>query len=174
LEFLRRHRGIQEATIGQHRLHIGRFLRLLAAEAVPIYEAWSDVLKLLNTPDRSTVAGRRDYAILLLLAVYGLRASEVVALSLEDVDWRRNQLRIRHTKGGERTWYPLHPEVGEAIQDYVRHGRPHAASPRIFFALRRTPPVTGSGSTCSTKQAGRPPTLGSSAVDAHASAPHNQ
>jgi integrase/recombinase XerD len=199
LVFLRRHRGIQEATIAQHRLHLGRFLRHITAE-VPLREltashldafivecghrmarrsigrvsaalrgfvrylhfsgqidhdlsaliamprvyaletvpralAWSDVLKLLSAPKRSTVAGRRDYAILVLLAVYGLRASEVVALSLEDVDWRRNQLRIRRSKGGDRNWYPLHPEVGEAIADYLRHGRPHSASPRIFFTL---------------------------------------
>jgi site-specific recombinase XerD len=200
LEFLRRHRGIQEATIGQHRLHVGRFLQHISAEAVPIHDltasqldtfivecgrrmarrsmgrvsaalrsfirylhfsgqidhdlspqiamprvyaletvpralAWSDVLKLLCAPDRSTVAGRRDYAILVLLAVYGLRANEVVALSLEDVDWRRNQLRIRRSKGGGHGWYPLHPEVGEAIADYMRHGRPRIESPRIFFTL---------------------------------------
>ncbi len=200
LGFLRRHRGVQEATIGQHRLHLARLLRHITAEAVPIREltasqldafivecghrmarrsigrvsaalrgfvrylyfsgqidddlsplivmprvyaletvpralAWSDVLKLLNAPERSTVAGRRDYAILVLLAVYGLRASEVVALSLEDVDWRRNQLRIRRSKGGDRNWYPLHPEVGAAIADYVLHGRPHSASARIFFTL---------------------------------------
>jgi len=55
-------------------------------------------------------------------------------LSLEDIDWRGNRLRIRRSKGGDTSWYPLHPEVGEAIADYVRRGRPvHARRPGLHW-----------------------------------------
>jgi integrase/recombinase XerD len=200
LAFLRQHRGIQEVTIRQHQLHVGRFLtyldggvqaihqlttlqldgfivecgrwmsrrslcrvsaalcgflrylhlsgqldrdlspqiarpRVYALETVPRALAWTDVIKLLAAPDRSTVRGRRDYAILLLLVVYGLRGGEVAALTLDDIDWRRNQLRIPHSKSGHPSWYPLHPEVGEAIADYLRRGRPATSCQQIFLTL---------------------------------------
>jgi len=69
------------------------------------------VCQLLASIDRRTPAGRRDYAILLLLARLGLRASEVVFLELDDVDWAAGELHVRG-KGGQRATLPLFAEVG--------------------------------------------------------------
>jgi integrase/recombinase XerD len=76
--------------------------------------------------NRQTAVGRRDYAILLLLARLGLRAGEVVALTLEDLDWQAGVLTVRG-KGGHASPLPLPVEVGEAIAAYVQQGRPPAA-----------------------------------------------
>jgi integrase len=74
--------------------------------------------------DRRTPRGKRDYAILLLLVTYGLRGREVVALTLNDVDWKRELLAIPDRKAGQSTAFPLSKSVGEAIVDYLQHGRP--------------------------------------------------
>lgn len=79
-----------------------------------------------------TSVGRRDYAMLVLLATYGLRASEVVQLRLEDVDWRHDRLRVRHSKQGPASDLPLLPSVGEALLAYLRHGRPRTALRELF------------------------------------------
>jgi site-specific recombinase XerD len=83
--------------------------------------------------DRSPV-GLRDYAILMLLSKYGLRAGEIAKLRLDDIDWRRRQLRVRHWKTGAESMLPLLPSVGEAILDYLQHGRPHTDLRQVFLA----------------------------------------
>ena len=90
--------------------------------------------RLLASIDRTTPTGRRDYAILLLFARLGLRQSEVALLELDDIDWRTATLHVR-TKGGGRNDYPLSHEVGEAIADYLRHGRPAIDSRRVFLRV---------------------------------------
>jgi integrase len=90
--------------------------------------------------DRHTAVGRRDYAILLLLARLGLRSSEVVFLDLEDIDWKDGSLSVRG-KGGRRLRLPLPADVGEAIVAYLRHGRPPSSSRRVF--LRARAPLRG-------------------------------
>jgi integrase len=77
------------------------------------------VNRLLASCDRRTLAGRRDYAILLLLARFGLRAGEVAGLRLDDVDWRRGEVLIRG-KGGRRDVLPLPVDVGQALVSYLR------------------------------------------------------
>ena len=77
------------------------------------------VKKLLASCDRRRTVGRRDYAILLLLARLGLRAGEVAAITLEDVDWRRGELLI-HGKGGRDDVLPLPCDLGEALVSYLR------------------------------------------------------
>jgi len=84
-------------------------------------------------------SGLRDYAILLLIKTYGLRAGEVVRLRLPDIDWRRDRLHIQQSKTRAALWLPLMPAVGEALLDYLRHGRP--ASPRREVFLRCHAPV---------------------------------
>jgi len=84
--------------------------------------------------DRSA-AGVRDYAILLLLATYGLRAGEVCRLQLGDIDWRGEQLWIRHSKTGARSCLPLLRSVGQAILDYVRRARPPSKAREVFLRL---------------------------------------
>lgn len=95
---------------------------------------------LIASADRSTPTGRRDYAILLLLARLGLRAGEIVAIELDDIHWRSGELVV-HGKGQMVEHVPLPSEVGEAIAAYLRDGRGASASRRVF--LRRLAPRVG-------------------------------
>jgi site-specific recombinase XerD len=121
------------------------------AAAVPVVANWSmpsipraisadQVCQLLASIDQRTAAGRRDYAIVLLLARLGLRSSEVVGLALDDLDWNRAILTVRG-KGGLRHEFPLSPEVGQAIAAYLSDGRPRSPSRRLF--LRTKAPIRG-------------------------------
>jgi integrase/recombinase XerD len=84
--------------------------------------------------DRSE-GGLRNYAMLLLLVTYGLRAGEICRLQLNDIDWREQRLWIRHSKTGRRTCLPLTPAVGDAVLDYLRRGRPKCREREIFIRL---------------------------------------
>jgi len=84
---------------------------------------------------RSSV-GLRDYAILQLLATYGLRAGEITHLRLDDVDWRAETLRVRHSKTGAQSLLPLMAPVGEALIEYLRYGRPKTDVREIFIRSR--------------------------------------
>ena len=119
--------------------------------AVPTVRRWSRapvhafltpevVEQVLAVPDRSTASGRRDYAILLLLARLGLRAGEVTTLELEDIRWRSAEIVIRG-KGGHRDHLPLVADVGEALADYLQEGRGPTKSRRVF--LREIAPRVG-------------------------------
>ncbi len=108
-------------------------------ERVPTAISTDAIERILAAVDRSTLVGRRDYAMLLLLATYGVRAGQLCALRLDDIDWRRQLLRIPGAKGGRDAAYPLHPAVGEAIVDYLRHGRPVGWSVRQLFLRVRAP-----------------------------------
>ncbi len=119
--------------------------------AVPAVANWSmpsipraiapdQIRQLIASIDRRTAIGRRDYAILLLLARLGLRSGEVAFLELDEIDWNEGLLRVRG-KGGQRNELPLPAEVGEAIAAYLRHGRPDSSSRRVF--LRAKAPIRG-------------------------------
>lgn len=86
--------------------------------------SWSEVRQMLETVDRRIPAGKRDFAILLLLVTYGLRAREVAALKLDDIDWKREHVHIPGRKSGHAAKYPLSSAVGEAVLAYLQHGRP--------------------------------------------------
>ena len=105
----------------------------LPAVGHPRAISWAEVGKVLDGVDRRTPAGKRDYAMLLLLVTYGLRAREVAALTLDDIDWRRERLAVPERKAGHSTAFPLAVSVGAALADYLRHGRPQTAERRIFF-----------------------------------------
>lgn len=131
------------------RLHGGLTLDLAAA--VPIVASWSmasmpraiapeQTQKLLASVDRKNPTGRRDYAMLLLLARLGLRSGEVASLELSDIDWSAGQLTVRG-KAGRRSEMPLPTDVGKAIATYLHRGRPQCASRRIF--LRAKAPIRG-------------------------------
>lgn len=140
-------------------LHYARYcgaIHVDLAAVVPCVPNWSQpaiprgiapeqVRRLLSHIDRGTAVGRRDYAILLLLARLGLRAGEVVRLELEDIDWADGSLRV-HGKRGHQRHLPLPTEVGEALAAYLQDGRPHSASRRVF--LRARAPVRGFLSQC--------------------------
>jgi integrase len=93
------------------------------------------VHRLLASINRQTARGRRDYAILLLLARLGLRASEVAFLELDDLDWEGGQVTVRGKRGAQAA-LPLPAEVGEAISTYVQHGRPRSCCRRVFLRAR--------------------------------------
>jgi site-specific recombinase XerD len=138
-----------------HRLSPGRAKLLVTAACVPIVPNWSKstlpkflppgtVQRVVNCCDRQAPLGRRNYAILLLLARLGLRAGEVVALNLEDIDWEASQMTV-HGKGGRSTPMPLPADVGEAIAAYLRNGRPRCSSRRVF--IRAKAPFNGFASS---------------------------
>jgi len=121
------------------------------AAAVPVVANWSmpsipraisadQVHRLLASIDRQTATGRRDYAILLLLARLGLRSSEVAFLELDDIDWNTGTLNVRG-KSSRFNEFPLPQEVGKAIAAYLRDGRPPSTSRRVF--LRAKAPIRG-------------------------------
>jgi len=103
--------------------------------SVPRYLPEQDVERLLGACDRSSATGRRDYAVLLLLARLGLRASEVVALELGDLRWRAGEIVVRG-KGLVHDRLPLPPDVGEALALYLRKDRPPGCSRSVFLCTR--------------------------------------
>jgi len=101
--------------------------------SIPRAIPWGDVERVLDVIDRRAPVGKRDYAMLLLLVSYGLRAQEVAALRLEDLDWQQAELHVFGRKGGHSTIYPLSATVGEAIIDYLRGARPSVEERRLFL-----------------------------------------
>jgi len=97
-----------------------------------------EVVRVLSAIDRDTAVGKRDYAVLLLLVTYGLRAREIAALTFDDLDWKRERLRVPERKAGHSTVFPLSPIVGAALIDYIRDVRPPSPERRVF--LRLLPP----------------------------------
>jgi integrase/recombinase XerD len=93
----------------------------------------AEVSQMLACVDRSSTRGKRDYAALLLLATYGLRSREIAALALDHIDWKRERLSVPGRKGGHSTAFPLSSSVGEALVDYLQHGRPPSAERHVFL-----------------------------------------
>jgi site-specific recombinase XerD len=110
---------------------------LYAYEGIPSALSPDQIAAVLESvqKDRSPM-GLRDYAILQLLATYGLRAGEISRLRLDDIDWRADILHIRHSKTRARSVLPLLESVGEALIDYLRHGRPETDVREIFVRTR--------------------------------------
>ena len=105
-------------------------------EGIPSALRAEDVAKALAvTRQDRTAAGIRDYAILQLLATYGLRAGEVTALRLDDIDWKKDVLHIRHSKTGAHSILPLLQEPGEALLAYLERARPRTALREVFLRL---------------------------------------
>jgi integrase/recombinase XerD len=100
---------------------------------LPGYLSPSQLELLLASWDRTTAEGRRDWAIGLCLARLGLRAGELAALVLEDVDWRQGILRVNQSKSATAAELPLLSEVGQALADYLRTGRPVCQHRQIFL-----------------------------------------
>jgi len=117
--------------------------RIYRLSEIPRAISWEDVRRLLEAVDRRSPVGKRDYAILLLLVTYGLRAREVAALTLDALDWSRERLAVPERKAGHSMAYPLSPIVGAAIIDYLRHGRPESTERAVF--LRAFAPYTPLG-----------------------------
>lgn len=121
-------------------------VRTYRQSGVPSGLSPEEVESVLSATDRSTTRGRRDYAILLLLARLGLRASEVMSLELSDIHWRTGEIVVRG-KGPRLDQLPLLADVGEAIALYLRKDRGTSVSRRVF--LRLIPPRVGLSRPCS-------------------------
>jgi len=93
------------------------------------------VERLIQTCSRTTPAGRRDCAVLLLLARLGLRAGEVAHLELDDIDWENGELMVRG-KSARHDRLPIPKDVGEALADYLCNVRPRCSSRRVFLRMR--------------------------------------
>jgi site-specific recombinase XerD len=111
---------------------------------LPRFLPAATVERILECCDQTTSVGRRNHAILLLLARLGVRAGEVVGLSLDDIDWSTGQIAIRG-KGGKSAQLPLAADVGAALASYLRHDRPQSATRRVF--LRHRAPLVGLGNS---------------------------
>lgn len=107
--------------------------RVYRLSTIPRSITWDEVNRTLDAVDQRSASGKRDYAMLLLLATYGLRAREVAALTLDDIDWKRGRLSIPDRKAGHNTAFPLSPMVGDAIVAYLQNARPESKERAIFL-----------------------------------------
>ncbi len=158
-------------------LHVDGILGESLVAAVPSAASWRlsslpkgltphEVSRLLAAPDRRRRVGRRDFAVLMLLARLGLRAGEVAALEFDDLDWRAGDLIVRG-KGARHERLPLPDDVGQALVGYLQRGRPATAQGRRVFSRVRAPhgPMTTSAVTHVVFAAGKRAELGT--VRAH-------
>ena len=118
------------------------------ASAVPRVAFWSlaglpkllpphGVDRVLAQCNDTAAIGRRNHAIVLILARLGLRSCEVADLRLDDLDWQRGLVRVRSSKGGRWTSMPLPTEVGHALASYLKQARPRCASREVSFVIER-------------------------------------
>ena len=106
-----------------------------ALSGLPAYVGHKEVDRLLASCDRRSTFGQRDFAVLVLLARMGLRAGEVTALELGDIDWRAGEILVRG-KGHRDERLPLVVEAGEALVGWLHRGRPHCDCPQVFTRVR--------------------------------------
>ena len=109
-----------------------------SADRRPKYLPWAKVEELLSSIDRSTLTGKRDYALLTLLACHGLRAGEAAKLRVQDIDFREGSFLLRERKDGRCARLPLSARAKEALEDYL-HLRPATEHEEVF--LRVSPPL---------------------------------
>jgi site-specific recombinase XerD len=153
-------------------LHVDGVIDRPLAEAVPSVASWSlsslpkalgsdQAAALLTSCDRATATGCRDFAILTLLVRLGLRAGEVAALALDDIDWRHGEITVRG-KGRRHDRLPLPGDVGQAMVDYLRGARPRKAQGRTVFVRAQAPyrALTSNAVTTVVANAGRRAGLG--------------
>ncbi len=154
--FLLRQRGLRGKTIAGMRSALADFLGFLASsgrapqglagrlpphrhlrhESEPHLWTAEEIRRLLAVIDRRSAVGKRDYAMILLTARLGLRICDLRHLELGDLDWRAKTLTIVQRKTGRPLSLPLLDDVGWAVIDYVRHGRPETACAKVFVKHR--------------------------------------
>ena len=151
--------GYQFKTVEQKLCAVRSFLKFASGEglveagvleAVPsvksrkqtrIPSIWDpgEVMKILEAVDRGNPCGKRDYAIILLITRLGLRSIDVKRLEFSDFDWPGNRLCVVQSKTGHKIWLPLLKDVGWAVIDYIRAGRPVSDARQVF--IRHTAPI---------------------------------
>ena len=135
---------------------------------LPTYLSATQVQRALDGCDRATAMGRRDYAILMMLAKLGLRADEVATLTLDDIDWRAGEMLVR-AKGRQRARMPIPPDVGAAVVSYLRDGRPKSSCRRLF--VRTLAPHVGFASGCAISMIAKPHSIAPASKIVHTAAP---
>ena len=100
---------------------------------------WDDVCRILQSIERTSVGGYRDYALLLMMSVYGLGAGEVIGLTLDSINWAAGTFQVTRPKTGFTFELPLLPSVVKALVSYLRHGRPPHATTRHLFVTLKVP-----------------------------------
>jgi site-specific recombinase XerD len=111
--------------------------RICSNVGLPEGPSWEQVQRLIANLNTERASHIRDRAIILLLAVYGLRISEACGLTLDDVDWANEKFRVRRPKSKRIQEFPLTAEVGNAILKYLQHVRPRDSSRLLFLTLRK-------------------------------------
>jgi integrase len=169
--FLLRQRGLRRKTIAALRSCLADFLAAMAAagqapagladrlpphrhvrhESDPHLWTAEEIRQLLAGIDRRSATGKRDYAMILTTARLGLRVSDLRGLELGDLDWRAKQITIVQQKTGRPLRLPLLDDVGWAIIDYIRDGRPETACRKVFVKHRHPFDAFGSSSSVATR-----------------------
>jgi integrase len=108
---------------------------------IPETRSADELAAILEAIDRTTAEGKRNYAVMMLGIVLGLRACDVVALKLADIDWINGEIKILQAKTAISVVLPLTKDVGEALTDYILNARPESDSEQIFLRLKA--PYTG-------------------------------
>ena len=112
--------------------------RIYRHEGLPYFVPWHKVTEMLRATAKDTSRrGRRGHAILMLLATYGVRSSEVVRMKLKDIDWRKETIFFDRSKGGRSQTLPLASSVGDAILRYIRYARPNETGSDCLFLKER-------------------------------------
>ncbi|MDR0574786.1 MAG: tyrosine-type recombinase/integrase [Tannerella sp.] len=113
-------------------LHINYYLN---RKILSVYTA-EEVEKIIGCIDRSHPQGKRDYAMILLAARYGLRASDIISFRFVNIDWESNRIILTQVKTQKRLILPLSEEVGTALVEYIRNGRPNIDTPFLFISAQ--------------------------------------
>jgi integrase len=151
--------GYQFKTVEQKLCAVRSFLRFASADGlvdggcleavpaarsarqarIPSVRGPGEVARIVEAIDRDNPCGKRDYAIIMLIARLGLRGVDIRRLEFADFDWAGNRLAVTQAKTGDRVQLPLLKEVGWAVIDYIRHGRPACDCPQVF--VRHLAPI---------------------------------
>lgn len=105
---------------------------------IPTTYTEDEIRKIIDAPDRSSAIGKRDYLVLLLAAQYGWRSSDITGFRLDQIDWEKNVIRFSQQKTGFPVEYPLLASVGNAVIDYLRHGRPKSERQEIILSAQQS------------------------------------
>jgi integrase len=107
---------------------------------LPSVYSKEEIEKLILSVDRSSPIGKRNYAIILIAARLGLRASDISNLKFENIFWEKSTIELNQVKTGKKLILPLMPDIGNAIVEYLKFGRPNSDEPYVF--LKERPPYT--------------------------------
>lgn len=134
-DYLFRHGLLPSSFNGLLSFRVNRETRVLPATP------WSEIEAVLKIIDRTKPKGLRDYAMILLASVTGLRAIDIARMKLTDIDWQRGEIRVVQSKTGEPVALPLTRDVGRALKEYILNGRHKCDSDCAF--LREKKPYRG-------------------------------